>query len=119
MEDFELLNDYKKGLTERELKIKYNLTEGDLNYKLIKLGQRQKSKSLQNYRKKLGLLRNQIIHHIDLDKSNNNYSNYVIVSNQEHKRIHVELNKVTSLAIKRGIIKFNNITKNYFLDVKA
>lgn len=118
MVDWEhVLIDYNLGLTERELTNKHNIKEWELNYFLLKNNKRKdcKNKSrLTKYIKQPG----QVIHHIDWNHYNNIESNRICLSNQEHKRVHVQLNKIVSLAISKGIIKFDKLKKEYSLRVE-
>ena len=61
--------------------------------------------------KKLGrpILKSEPIHHVDLDRLNNNPSNLeVLTSHSEHQQLHASLDKVVSQLIKNKVIKFKN-----------
>jgi len=49
----------------------------------------------------------EVIHHIDLDRLNNNPDNLLLLqNNREHQLLHGSLDKVVSGLIKKGVIKF-------------
>jgi len=52
------------------------------------------------------LIKGEVVHHINMDKSNNNISNLYLCNKSEHQKSHGTLNKVVSNLMKRGIIKF-------------
>ncbi len=63
------------------------------------------------------LKQDEIIHHIDGCKDNNNLSNLIICNgHKEHRDIHNNLENVSMELVNLGIIKFNKQTKKYFLD---
>lgn len=54
------------------------------------------------------LQRGEVVHHIDLDKSNNRRANlYLCNGVSEHMRIHRSLDKLVSILLQRDIIIFN------------
>jgi len=60
------------------------------------------------------------VHHIDLDKSNNNTDNLIILPNMKaHNKAHKQLQEVVSKLIKKGIIQFNIKTNKYFWQDRA
>ena len=65
--------------------------------------------------KKLGRRLNskELVHHIDLDKSNNKLSNLYVSLKQKHHEMHRQLERVAGNLVKLGIIKFNN--GNYYI----
>lgn len=55
------------------------------------------------------LERDEVIHHIDLDKTNNLLENlYVCKSNSDHQKCHVQLQHIGAELFKRGIIGFDD-----------
>jgi hypothetical protein len=50
----------------------------------------------------------EVVHHIDMDKLNNNKENLYVCNKNEHSSIHQQLNKVAGELVKCGIIKFKN-----------
>lgn len=56
----------------------------------------------------------EVVHHIDLDKLNNDKENLYVCNKNEHTSIHQQLNKVAGQLVKVGIIKFEN--GRYFSD---
>lgn len=57
---------------------------------------------------KTSLKKGDVIHHIDLDKENNNITNLYKMSLKEHGKLHSNLNDIVSKLIKMKIIKFKN-----------
>jgi len=54
------------------------------------------------------LAKNEVIHHIDFDKTNYSIENlYLCVNQAEHQRIHSALDIVCAVLFKKGIVKFN------------
>lgn len=54
------------------------------------------------------------VHHIDGDKLNNNLTNLALCQDtREHRNLHCQLEKISFELIKRGIILFNHIKKEY------
>ena len=61
------------------------------------------------------LNKNEIIHHIDLDKKNNILSNFwIFYSQRDHNKAHWGLNRLVKDLIEKRIIKFSN--GEYFLN---
>lgn len=54
------------------------------------------------------LSKNDIIHHIDLDKQNNDIENLYRCNLSKHAIIHQQLNKIAGELIRGGLIKFKN-----------
>ncbi|WP_394797968.1 HNH endonuclease [Flavobacterium psychrophilum] len=51
----------------------------------------------------------EVIHHIDLDKTNNSIENLHLFKNQnEHQKCHIQLEHVGAELFKRGIIGFED-----------
>ncbi len=48
------------------------------------------------------------VHHIDMDKTNNDITNLYLCNLSSHQKSHGTLNKVVSKLMKRGIIKFTD-----------
>ena len=62
------------------------------------------------------LSENEIIHHIDGDRFNNNPNNLFICEDmRDHKRIHTDLHKVALQLVKSGVIQFDPDTKTHFV----
>jgi hypothetical protein len=61
------------------------------------------------------LLSTEAVHHIDMDKSNNNLSNLIVVLKPEHHQLHGNLEQLASSLIKRGIITFDRNTESYVI----
>ena len=60
------------------------------------------------------LERNELVHHIDGDKQNNNPNNLVICKNtQEHRRVHDDLEKLAMILVANGVIQFDRKTNRY------
>lgn len=62
------------------------------------------------YEKEKGILpsKDQVIHHIDIDKKNNSIENLYLCNHKEHIEIHRSLEKLVKELLKRNIIKFEN-----------
>lgn len=62
------------------------------------------------YEKNTGKLpsKDEVLHHIDLDKHNNNFNNLFLCNHKEHIKIHRSLEKLIPELLKRKIIKFEN-----------
>lgn len=71
----------------------------------------------QNMENYLGrsLRSDEIIHHIDCDKSNDNIENLFLCTSSEHKKLHVQLENISRELIHLGYIKFDRINKEYIL----
>ncbi len=66
--------------------------------------------------KRLGrfLAGNEVVHHINLNRLDNNDSNLIECSSKkEHAKIHNQLNFLVSELINKNIIQFNFLTKEY------
>lgn len=62
------------------------------------------------YEKEKGILpsKNEVIHHIDMDKHNNSIDNLYLCNNKEHAQTHRSLEKIVRDLIERDIIEFQN-----------
>lgn len=58
---------------------------------------------------------NEIVHHIDFDKHNNDPSNLVIQSRSEHRKSHSSFERLVPELVRLGIIKFDRDTGIYEL----
>ena len=56
------------------------------------------------------------VHHIDINKENNDFSNLWECTNSMHQKAHMSLNSLTSDLLKMNIIKFNRKTGEYTLN---
>lgn len=64
------------------------------------------------------LLDRELVHHVNLIKTDNNPDNiFVCQSNNQHRKLHCQLETVAAEAMKYGIIKFDQ-NLGYFLDLK-
>jgi len=61
---------------------------------------------------------NETVHHIDGDKLNNNLDNLLLCGNNQHSKIHANLEKVAYSLIKIGVIKFDRNTQEYYVEKK-
>jgi DNA-binding transcriptional regulator LsrR (DeoR family) len=59
------------------------------------------------------LLKDEFVHHVDLDKQNNSENNLIVLNASEHMTHHRQLNQVVSELIKDGIIYYDRTTKTY------
>lgn len=56
------------------------------------------------------------VHHINGDKLDNNIDNLTLYKDEnEHRKIHNQLEKISFELVKIGIIKFNKLTKTYYI----
>jgi len=63
------------------------------------------------------LSKQELVHHVDGDKTNNNKDNLVLCSGDfEHRKIHGQLERISFELVRKGLIKFDHKTKQYFLD---
>lgn len=79
-------------------------------YVLVKTEEGEKAEHIHVAEQVLGrkLKRNEVVHHIDLDKTNNHPSNLIVLSNEVHSKLHgINLNNVIREAIVRGYIVFD------------
>jgi len=53
------------------------------------------------------------VHHVDLDKGNNDRKNLLLCLKKRHAEIHNQLDSIVSELIKEGVIVFNLETKRY------
>lgn len=61
------------------------------------------------------LKKGEVVHHIDGNKSNNDISNLDLCTVQEHNSCHAKIEKIVFELYKKGIVKYDNIDKLYFL----
>ena len=58
---------------------------------------------------------NEIPHHIDCNKSNNNPKNLFVCNRSENAKIHLKYGNETGTLFNLGIIKFNKLKREYYL----
>jgi len=58
---------------------------------------------------------NEIVHHIDCDKSNDDINNLLVCNSSEHKLLHYQLENIARELTQNGLIKFDKKTKKYLL----
>lgn len=61
------------------------------------------------------LLKDEHVHHIDFNKTNNNISNLVVVTPKEHLSISWQANLLLSELIKKGIVEFDKDRLSYYI----
>lgn len=82
------------------------------------------AKHRENYEEYLGrkLKSSEILHHINLDRKNNDINNLFLCDKEDHGKIHKKLNNVLKRllkrAIKNGIVKFNKFHGVYSINEK-
>lgn len=54
-----------------------------------------------------GLSKGQVVHHVDLDKMNNEASNLVIADRTQHANWHVQLERIAVSLMQRGMVSFD------------
>lgn len=59
--------------------------------------------------------KNECVHHINLDKQDNNIENLLLSTNSKHQKLHGQLNEISSQLIKNGTIILNLDTEQYEL----
>ena len=64
---------------------------------------------------KRGLVKGEIVHHIDGDKTNNKIENLFLTSPAEHNKLHAESESIIFKLVKMGIVQFNRNTARYEL----
>jgi endogenous inhibitor of DNA gyrase (YacG/DUF329 family) len=64
------------------------------------------------------LKKNESVHHINLDKQDNSIENLLLLTENEHQKLHGKLNILLSQLIKNGTILLNFKTKQYELSKK-
>ena len=62
------------------------------------------------------LLRTEIVHHIDMDKTNNNIDNLWLCTQSTHTKAHGSMNIAVAELIEKGLVGFN--TGKYYLKEK-
>jgi len=53
------------------------------------------------------LLKTEIVHHIDMDKTNNNINNLWLCTHSTHTKAHGSMNIAVAELIKKGLVEFN------------
>lgn len=62
------------------------------------------------------LSRDEIVHHIDLDKLNNNPHNLLLCKNKSfHRKVHLQLESIATFLLRRGVIVFSRSKNKYIL----
>lgn len=64
---------------------------------------------------KRGLVKGEIVHHIDGDKTNNKIENLFLTFPAEHNKLHAESESIIFKLVKMGIVQFNRKTARYEL----
>lgn len=85
-------------------------------YKLIRSNGKYQPEHRKVVEKNIGrkLRHEEIVHHIDFDKQNNEIGNlYIFKNSSEHLKCHRGVSKVLSELLGRGVVKFNTSTGEY------
>jgi len=61
------------------------------------------------------LLENEVVHHIDGDKLNNNINNLDICTISEHNNCHAKAEQIVFELYKKGLVGYDKKTKRYYL----
>jgi hypothetical protein len=59
------------------------------------------------------LTTDECVHHIDMDMSNNNISNLLLMTRKEHLSMHGKAHNLLPMLIKKGLVRFNHTTRLY------
>lgn len=72
-----------------------------------------------NMEKEIGrkLLKTEIVHHIDCDKTNDDINNLLICSASEHKLLHLQLEHISRELYRQGLITFDFESRQYVLNM--
>lgn len=61
----------------------------------------------------------EIVHHIDLNKENNNIENLFLCEDlSDHSKVHKNYNKLCRVLMEEGLVRFDRETKKYILKYK-
>jgi len=102
-------------------KIKDKIINGNFyinhNGYIAKIGSEGKGYHREIIEKMIGrkIKKSECVHHINLDKQDNNIENLLLLNNSEHQKLHGNLNNIVSQLIKKGIIVLNLNTEQYEL----
>lgn len=61
------------------------------------------------------LIKGEVVHHIDGDKTNNGISNLDLCTISEHNNAHAKIEQIIFELVKQGKVGYNRLTKRYFL----
>lgn len=102
---------YRNGTLERKTK---KWKEGNINSKGYLIDASYKPIHRTIIEKKLGRIldKKEMVHHIDMDKLNNNIKNLHLCSKDEHYKLHQQFNQLIPELFKLDIIRFDG-TKYY------
>lgn len=76
---------------------------------------------MTNYRKKyqqefkITLIKGENIHHIDLDRTNNDINNLIKLNHKEHRKAHIQLNNLIKGVFKLNQNLFYNQLANFLI----
>jgi hypothetical protein len=75
---------------------------------------REHIKVMQDY---LGrqLIKGEVVHHIDGDKTNNDISNLDLCTVTEHNNAHAKIEQIVFELVKQGKVSYDRVTKRYHL----
>ena len=93
----------------------------DLNsYKIDGKRSRRKMMHIDVMEKAIGreVTKEEVIHHIDLDKINNNITNLLLTSRKDHGLLHKQLESLAGELVRLGYIKFHKDRGYYHLFTK-
>lgn len=63
------------------------------------------------------LVPGEVVHHINMDHSDNSIENLIVLSKLEHSQLHFSLNKFMKELLRRGVITFNREERIYQLNI--
>ena len=61
--------------------------------------------------------KNMVVHHIDGVKLNNDLSNLMLMTVDEHNKCHGRIEKIVFELYKMGVVSFNRTTHEYYVDI--
>lgn len=62
------------------------------------------------------IVKGEVVHHIDGDKTNNSLDNLVLMSVTEHNKCHAVSEEIVFILVKKGLVGFDRETNRYILN---
>jgi hypothetical protein len=119
-------NPWNKGVKQAPRKVGNTFINNN-GYVEVWIGKHTKEDKVGGYYREHKLLKelqigrllndNDIIHHVDGNKTNNSVDNLVVCAGHyEHRKLHGQLERVTMELVRAGVIKFNHESNEYYID---